>query len=111
MGTSEVTPRRHRTGAAAAVTLGTAVAYQRFAEQRDPLRFPPPGQFASVGDPRLHWVDHGGAGTPIMIETGAGSLAIGWSGIVADLAGRGHIYSDDRAGMGWVLDHLVDRTQ
>ena len=36
-----------------------------------------------------------------MIETGAGSLALGWAGIVPDMATRGHVYSYDRAGMGW----------
>lgn len=36
-----------------------------------------------------------------MIETGAGSLAIGWSDIVSEMTLRGHVYSYDRAGMGW----------
>ncbi|HVA42674.1 MAG TPA: alpha/beta hydrolase [Acidimicrobiales bacterium] len=84
-----------------ALIVSGAIGYQRLGERRDRRRYPPPGRRTSVDGRSLHWVDHGGSGIPIMIETGAGSLATGWSGIVSDMAGCGHVYSYDRAGMGW----------
>ena len=97
-------PRRsalRRGPALAAMTVGAAAAYQHLGERRDRRRYPPPGRITPVGKRTIHWSDHGGEGPPVMIETGAGSLAVSWAGIIPEMTHRGHVYSYDRAGMGW----------
>lgn len=98
---SERQPTLRRGPALAALTVGAAAVYQRLGERRDRRRYPPPGRMTSVGSRIIHWSDHGGEGVPIMIETGAGSLAVSWSGIIPEMTHRGHVYSYDRAGLGW----------
>ena len=100
-GAVEPRGRWRRRALFAGAAFGVATVGQRVGERRDRRRYPPPGRLTYSGGRCLHWVDHGGSGVPIIIETGAGSLALGWSDIASEMASRGHVYSYDRAGMGW----------
>src|SRR5947199_6082666 len=58
------------------------IAYQWRAERVDETRYPSPGRLVDIGGRRLHVIDHGGSGTPLVIETGAGTLALSWEPII-----------------------------
>jgi pimeloyl-ACP methyl ester carboxylesterase len=85
----------------AGATAAAAAGYQRVATARDRRRYPAPGRFAVVNGRKVHWLDFGGSGVPVMIEAGAETLALRWSTIAVAMAKRAHVYAYDRAGMGW----------
>ena len=58
--------------------VAASTALQRAGESRDRTRYPPPGRMVDVGGRRLHVIERGVASPTVVVETGAGSLALGW---------------------------------
>lgn len=94
-----VVPRRLRRSSA--IIAVASAAYHQWTQRRDVARYPPPGVLVDVGGRRLHVEDHGGDGFPIVIETGAGTLARSWSEFLPRLQQLGHVITYDRPGYGW----------
>lgn len=88
-------------GAGLAAGAASAVA-QKIGERTDLSRHPAPGEMIEVDrGRRIHVVEHGGSGTPIVVETGAGSLARTWDDFVPRIVDLGRVITYDRAGYGW----------
>lgn len=75
--------------------------YQRWAEHRDAIRFPPPGRMISVGDHRLHiWCT--GRGRPtVLLLSGDGTPSVTMYAAQSRIAAVTTVCSYDRAGLGW----------
>lgn len=61
---------------------------------------PAPGQFVTVDGHRVH-VQSQGAGTPIVLESGAGTWSSHWHQVMQHADKNWRLISYDRAGLGW----------
>lgn len=84
------------------VAVGGAI-WNAWADARDAGRLHPPGQLVDVGGLRLHLYCTGtDASSPtVVLDTGWGMPALGWSLVQPEVAKRARVCSYDRAGMGW----------
>jgi pimeloyl-ACP methyl ester carboxylesterase len=75
--------------------------YEWIASRRDLAATPPPGRLVDVGGHRLHiWCT--GTGSPqVILETGLGGSAVGWSFVQPEVARFTRVCSYDRAGLGY----------
>ena len=82
-------------------TAAAGAAYQRTNEASDLRRHSPPGRLVDVGGRRLHAVVAGTGQPAIVVETGAGALALGWRTVADRLSATNQVVAYDRAGYGW----------
>ncbi len=87
--------------AGAAVLAGGCAAVQAAADARDRRRFPPPGRLVDIGGRRLHLIEAGSGGLPLVIIPAMADPALTWAGILPALAGSRQVIAYDRAGIGW----------
>lgn len=86
---------------AAVATLGGLATIQKICAVIDVRKFPPPGQFITISNGRIH-VKQMGEGSPaIVLEAGIAASTLNWSLLQPELAQLGATYSYDRAGFGW----------
>lgn len=86
-------------GLAAAAGAAISVEHQSLEAERD---FPPTGRFLEVGGVRLHYIDSGGPGQPVVMLHGNGAMIadLEISGIVARASRRYRTIVFDRPGYG-----------
>lgn len=84
-----------------AVLVGTGAIYQAIAEHRDRALFPQIGRRVDVGGFSLN-LNCTGTGKPtVILESGLGIPAVGWSLVQPRIAQFARVCSYDRAGYGW----------
>lgn len=93
--------RRLFTLAAAAATAGFALATYQAARRAERER-PAPGRFITVRGVRLHYLDRGAGGTPMVLLHGNGAMVEDWisSGLLDRLARDRRVVAFDRPGFG-----------
>lgn len=83
------------------VVAGTGAIYQAIAEHRDRALFPQVGRRVDVGGFSLN-LNCTGKGKPtVILESGLGIPAVGWSLVQPRIAQFARVCSYDRAGYGW----------
>jgi pimeloyl-ACP methyl ester carboxylesterase len=96
-------------GILAALAIAGA-AYQAVATNQDAQRFPQRGKSVDIGGFSLN-LDCTGAGSPtVILESGLGAPAAGWSLVQPDVAKFTRVCSYDRAGYGWSDPSPLPRT-
>jgi pimeloyl-ACP methyl ester carboxylesterase len=90
--------------AGAAATAGLALATWEAARRAEEAR-PAPGRFLDLGDVRLHYLDRGSGGPPVVLLHGNGSMVEDFvsSGLVERLAAHRRVIAFDRPGFGRTL--------
>lgn len=85
------------------VALAGATVYNHAAARRAEARHPPIGQHVEIDGVSVHYLDTGGAGSPIVLIHGNGSLIEDFvvSGLVNRLAARHRVIAFDRPGYGF----------
>jgi pimeloyl-ACP methyl ester carboxylesterase len=82
--------------------LGAAGAiYQAMGTAADLRRFPPPGRMVDIGGCRLHLVESGGDGPPVIFESGISATCLSWAQVRSEVASFARVYAYDRAWLGW----------
>ncbi|MGG5807964.1 alpha/beta fold hydrolase [Falsiroseomonas sp. CW058] len=87
--------------AGAAAAAGLALATFQAAQAAERAR-PAPGRFITVGGIRLHYLDRGAGGPPVVLLHGNGSMVEDWisSGLVERLSRSRRVVAFDRPGFG-----------
>jgi hypothetical protein len=75
--------------------------YDQYAVRCDLRRFPAPGQFADVGERRLHYTCSGTDSPLVLFEVSGFSNAMSFGDARAGLARHVRVCSYDRMGIGW----------
>ncbi len=89
-------------GAVLLVVLGAAGAvYQAAGTAADLRRYPPPGRMIDIGGSRLHFIESGGDGPPVIFESGISATCLNWTEARLQVAGFARACAYDRAGLGW----------
>src|ERR1700730_6901703 len=88
----------------AILAVGAAAAgavYQVVGTRNDARRFPQRGKSVSAGQLKLN-IDCSGLGSPaVILDSGMGVPAVGWTKVQPDVAKFARVCSYDRAGYGW----------
>ena len=88
----------------------TGFLYQKIALYRDAKQYPAPGKLVDIGGYKLH-INELGSGTPtVVFDAGTGSFSKMWYAIPEEVAQFAHVYSYDRAGLGWSDESPLVRT-
>jgi pimeloyl-ACP methyl ester carboxylesterase len=87
--------------AAGAATAGFALATRQAARQAERAR-PAPGRFLTIDGVRLHYLDQGVGGPPVLLLHGNGSMVEDFasSGLIGMLAAQRRVVALDRPGFG-----------
>lgn len=87
----------------AAAALGAAALFNRKKAREAEASTPPIGKFVEVDGVRLHYVERGGGGPPLVMLHGMGSLIQDFlgSGLIDRAAERYHVIAFDRPGYGY----------
>ena len=81
-------------------TLALAVVVLNWTYGRLPAEPKPTGSFMQIGSLRIHYIEHPGAGTPVVLIHGLPGTAEDWNEVTPLLAGRRTI-AIDRPGFGY----------
>jgi pimeloyl-ACP methyl ester carboxylesterase len=81
------------------VILGTGTLHTILETRRVRAAHPPVGQFVSVGETRLHYVEKG-RGRPVLLLHGNPGFVQDWSAVVPKLAAQYRVLAFDRPGHG-----------
>src|SRR3954453_20312963 len=85
------------------------LTYQQLGKFLDRRRYPAPGQFANIDGQTFHWSERG-YGPTVVLEAGIASSSLAWTTIEPALSKEAHVFSYDRAGLGWSSRALRGRT-
>src|SRR5688500_779501 len=87
---------------AAGALLAASALYVQWSARQALRRNPPSGRFLTVGGVRLHHIDTGGKGQPILLLHGNGSMVreLEISGIIEQLSEHYRVVAFDRPGFG-----------
>ncbi|MGH2834995.1 MAG: alpha/beta fold hydrolase [Solirubrobacteraceae bacterium] len=99
----ERTPRRHRRRRIVLAVLGVlavAIVVLNWTYGRLPGEPKPTGSFAQVGKLRIHYIEHPGTGTPVVLIHGLPGTAEDWNAVTPLLSGHRTI-AIDRPGFGY----------
>jgi pimeloyl-ACP methyl ester carboxylesterase len=88
---------------AAAAILAASAIYVQWSASRSLRRNSPSGRFLTVEGVRLHYIDTGGKGPPILLLHGNGSMVreLEISGIIEQLSQQYRVIAFDRPGFGY----------
>ena len=90
--------------------LGVGPLYQLIAELKERRTLVPPGRIVDLDGSRVH-VSSEGSGTPtVVLEAGLGGMSSAWGWIQPEAAKFSHVFSYDRAGLGWSTEDSVPKT-
>ena len=64
-------------------------------------RYPAPGAMIDVGGYKLHVIESGKGSPSVILEAGFACFSLVWDLVQRDVAQFAHVYSYDRAGLGW----------
>jgi pimeloyl-ACP methyl ester carboxylesterase len=86
-----------------AALAGVGTVWQRVGETRDRRAFPPPGEFVTLGDTRLHYQLDGTAqtGPTVVLDSGLGSGSSTWDAVAPRVAEFAPVLRFGRPGLGW----------
>lgn len=100
--TKQKIPTAAKIGLAAAA-LGAAALYNRKKTRDAEAQYPPKGKFIELDGVRLHYVERGGTGLPIVMLHGMGAVSdeLLGSGLVDRAAERHRVLAFDRPGYGY----------
>ncbi len=90
-----------RIAVASVLLLGLGAGYQFWADRRDSVAQPPPGQIMDVGGHRLHIWCTGAGDSTVILDTGLGGTAFDWGHVQPEVAKFTRVCSYDRAGIGY----------
>lgn len=94
-----------------ACLLAGGAAYEQLGGAVDRRRYPPLGRLVRTGGTRLHVLESGQAGPPLVVlEAGLAGSLMGWALVQTAASDFAHIVSYDRAGLGWSELAKVPRT-
>jgi pimeloyl-ACP methyl ester carboxylesterase len=82
--------------------LGSAGAvYQAMGTAADLRRHPPPGRMIDIGGSRLHIIESGDDGPPVIFESGISATCLNWTRVRSEAALFARACAYDRAWLGW----------
>lgn len=93
---------------AALVTSG--VLFQQISTYVDDFRYPPSGKLIDVGGYRLHLQESGLGDHTVILDAGLALNSLDWALVQPEIAQFAHVYSYDRAGLGWSEKSPLPRT-
>jgi len=67
----------------------------------DQRRHPPPGRLLDIGGHRLHLLDSGASGPPVIFESGISATCLNWTEVRTQVEKFARTCTYDRAGLGW----------
>ena len=67
----------------------------------DLRRYPPPGRMIDIGGSRLHIIESGGDGPPVIFESGISATCLNWTRVRSEAALFVRACAYDRAWLGW----------
>jgi hypothetical protein len=88
-------------GAALAVLIAAGAIYQAAGTATDQSRYPPPGRMVDVGGHRLHLVEGGASGPPVIFESGVSGTCLNWTQVRMEVESFARACAYDRAWLGW----------
>lgn len=99
--TSASAPKLLAAAGVAAALIGSAI-FNKITAHRAERRYPPRGRFIEVDGVRLHVLDAGGAGAPVVLLHGNGANFVDMelSGLVSALGAHHRVIAFDRPGFG-----------
>jgi pimeloyl-ACP methyl ester carboxylesterase len=83
--------------------------YQQLGKSFDHRRYPAPGRFTKIDGQTFHWSGRG-HGLTVVLESGIASSSLAWTTIEPILSKETHVFSYDRAGLGWSSSAVRERT-
>jgi pimeloyl-ACP methyl ester carboxylesterase len=89
---------------ALAIAVGLVAAgaiYQAVGTALDRRRYPPPGRMVDIGGLRLHLIDGGTGGPPVIFESGISATCLSWTRLHAQVQEFTRAGAYDRAWLGW----------
>ena len=84
-----------------AVLILAGAVYQAVGTAADLDRYPPPGRLIDIGGFRLHLVESGGDGPPVILESGISATCLNWTQVRSEVSTFARTYAYDRAWLGW----------
>jgi len=84
-----------------AVLVLAGTIYQMTGTVADQRRYPPPGRMIDVGGRRLHLVESGEDGPPVIFESGISATCLSWTEVRTQVARFARASAYDRAWLGW----------
>lgn len=73
-------------------------------------KYPAPGRFVDIGGYKLH-INESGQGSPtVILDAGFACFSLVWNCVQPHIAEFAHVYSYDRAGLGWSEKSPLSRT-
>jgi len=76
----------------------------------DLRRLPPPGRMIDIGGSRLHIIESGEVGPPVIFESGISASCLSWTQVRAQVEGFARACTYDRAWLGWSDPATAPRT-
>jgi pimeloyl-ACP methyl ester carboxylesterase len=67
----------------------------------DLRRHPPPGCLIDIGGCKLHLLESGADGPPVIFESGISATCLSWAHVRSEVASFARMYAYDRAWLGW----------
>src|ERR1700733_9251230 len=83
------------------ILLAAGLIYQALGAAADNRRYPPPGRMIDIGGRRLHLIDKGASGPPVIFESGISATCLSWTRGRAEVEGVTRACTVDRAWLGW----------
>jgi pimeloyl-ACP methyl ester carboxylesterase len=83
------------------VLCATGAIYQALGTAADERRYPPPGRMIDIGGCRLHLIQSGGDGPPVIFESGISATCLSWTHVRVQVEEFARACTYDRAWLGW----------
>jgi pimeloyl-ACP methyl ester carboxylesterase len=83
------------------VLIVAGAIYQAAGAATDRRRYPPPGRMIDMGGRRLHLIDSGVDGPPVVFESGISATCLNWTQVRSEVEGFARACTYDRAWLGW----------
>ena len=97
-------------GALIAALAGSGTTYQYVATKLDEQKYPPIGKMVDVGGYKLHMIDQGTGGPPVVMDAGLAGYCLDWSLVQPEIAKFTRAITYDRAGYAWSDESPLERT-
>ena len=105
-----MTTRKKRT-----LFIGTALLVAGFLglvilTRRNARIYPAPGRLVDIGGYKLHLTESGAGSPTVILDAGFACFSFVWNLVQPEIAHFAHVYSYDRAGLGWSESSPLPRT-
>ena len=90
--------------------VAAGAIYQASETAADRRHFPPPGQLIDLGGRRLHLLDRGAGGPPVIFESGISATCLNWTQVRSEVERFARACTYDRAWLGWSDPAPLPRT-